>query len=67
MTEPVWIEKPECLALHSMVLVRFGGRDGILEEGLLESGLNHPHNLFAMASRLILTLRLFTHPAYFIY
>jgi death-on-curing protein len=44
-SEPVWIEKADCLAFHSELLARFGGLDGIRDEGLLDSALNRPLQL----------------------
>lgn len=44
MTEPVWIEKEALLLLHTMGLARFGGAEGIRDEGLLESALARPRN-----------------------
>ncbi|MCF6312441.1 MAG: type II toxin-antitoxin system death-on-curing family toxin [Verrucomicrobiales bacterium] len=46
MSEPIWIEKVDCIAFHSALLARFGGLDGIRDEGLLESALNRPIDLF---------------------
>lgn len=46
MSEPVWIEKADCLAFHDALLARFGGLGGIRDEGLLESALNRPQHLF---------------------
>ncbi len=45
MSVPVWIEKADCLAFHGALLSRFGGLDGIRDEGLLESALNRPQDL----------------------
>jgi death on curing protein len=50
MTEPCWITKQECLALHRELIARFGGCDGIRDHGLLESALNRPQQLFNYAS-----------------
>ena len=47
MNEPVWVEREDCLAMHEMLLERFGGLKGIRDEGLLESALNKPHHLFS--------------------
>ncbi len=47
MNEPVWITVEESHAIHSEMLARFGGLDGVRDEGLLESALNRPKNLFA--------------------
>ncbi len=35
------------LALHEQLLAEFGGTAGIRDEGLLDSGLSRPENLFA--------------------
>lgn len=47
MNEPVWIELADCLAFHAEMLERFGGLDGVRDEGLLESALGRPKNIFA--------------------
>jgi death-on-curing protein len=47
MNEPVWIEKPEVLIVHSMQLAEHGGSDGIRDETLLDSALAKPRNVFA--------------------
>jgi death-on-curing protein len=49
MYEPVWIEKPEVLIVHSMQLAEHGGSDGIRDETLLDSALAKPRNVFAHA------------------
>jgi death-on-curing protein len=49
MYEPVWIEKPEVLIVHSMQLAEHGGSDGIRDETLLDSALAKPRNVFAYA------------------
>lgn len=46
MTEPRWIEKQALLLLHGVSLARFGGEDGICDEGLLDSALARPRNRF---------------------
>ena len=46
MKEPVWISRPEALAIHAEMLARFGGLEGLRDEGLLDSALNRPVNLF---------------------
>ena len=45
MKDPVWIEKQDCLSFHSELLARFGGLDGIRDEGLLDSALARPIQL----------------------
>jgi death on curing protein len=49
MNEPVWIDKPEVLIVHSMQLAEHGGPDGIRDETLLDSALAKPRNGFAYA------------------
>jgi death-on-curing protein len=46
MTEPVWVEKEALLLLHTKSLTRFGGLEGIRDEGLLDSALARPQNAF---------------------
>ena len=46
MTEPVWLLKPAVLAVHSMMITRFGGSEGLRDEGLLDSALTRPLNLY---------------------
>lgn len=47
MNEPDWVSREECLAMHQKLLDRFGGLEGIRDEGLLESALNKPRHQFA--------------------
>jgi len=44
--EPVWVEKEALLHLHAKTLARFGGAEGLRDEGLLESALARPRNAF---------------------
>ncbi|TDI60109.1 MAG: type II toxin-antitoxin system death-on-curing family toxin [Alphaproteobacteria bacterium] len=46
MTEPIWLLKPVILAAHNMMISRFGGSPGIRDEGLLDSALARPVNLY---------------------
>ena len=46
MMEPVWVEKAALLHLHAKTLARFGGAEGLRDEGLLESALARPRNAF---------------------
>jgi death-on-curing protein len=46
MKEPKWIEKNALLLLHRASLARFGGAEGIRDEGLLDSALARPINRF---------------------
>jgi death on curing protein len=47
MKQPEWILRDAVLALHEELLAEFGGSSGIRDEGLLESALARPENLFA--------------------
>ncbi len=46
MKEPAWLEKETVLSIHHELLARFGGMGGVRDEGLLESALNRPLQLF---------------------
>ena len=43
----VWIERALALALHERQLAEHGGGTGVRDEGLLESALAKPQQLFA--------------------
>ena len=47
MSEPVWLDKTTLLLLHAAALAEHGGMEGIRDEGLLDSALARPRNLFA--------------------
>lgn len=47
MKQPEWILRETVLALHEQLLAEFGGAAGIRDEGLLDSALGRPENLFA--------------------
>lgn len=47
MNEPSWVDRADCLAFHDDMLERFGGPPGIRDDGLLESALHRPRQLFA--------------------
>ncbi len=47
MSEPNWVDREVLLAIQSELLNRFGGLAGIRDEGLLDSAINKPKNLFA--------------------
>jgi death-on-curing protein len=49
MKDPAWITREECLAIHEMILAQHGGLAGVRDEGLLDSTLSKPQNLFAYA------------------
>jgi death-on-curing protein len=46
MQEPAWVLKSVVLALHQEQLVEHGGPQGLRDEGLLESALDRPANIF---------------------
>ena len=50
MKEPIWLNREDCLAIHEMMLAQHGGLAGVRDEGLLESALSKPRNLFAYSS-----------------
>jgi death-on-curing protein len=45
--EPVWVRLEAILAAHDDQLAEHGGGTGIRDQGLLESALARPRNLFA--------------------
>jgi death-on-curing protein len=45
--EPLWLSKALILAVHDRLLADYGGSPGVRDEGLLESALSKPQNLFA--------------------
>lgn len=47
MNEPVWLQKAAILLLHDSIIARFGGSEGVRDEGLLESALHRPVNRFS--------------------
>lgn len=47
MTPPRWLDKRELLILHAESLAEHGGAEGLRDEGLLDSALARPQNLFA--------------------
>lgn len=46
MKEPHWLTAEIILAVHEELLARFGGLDGLRDEGLLDSALARPKNLY---------------------
>ena len=46
MKEPVWLLKSAVTAAHSMMIARFGGLDGIRDEGLIDSALARPAHFY---------------------
>jgi death on curing protein len=47
MKQPKWIAKAVALALHQEQISEHGGSDGMRDDGLLDSALARPQNLFA--------------------
>lgn len=47
MKEPVWVLREVVDMLHEQSLAQFGGGAGVRDEGLLDSALDRPQNLFA--------------------
>ena len=47
MKPPRWLPKHLVLALHNRQLAEHGGAAGVRDDGLLESALARPQNLFA--------------------
>ncbi|MEX2206662.1 MAG: type II toxin-antitoxin system death-on-curing family toxin [Myxococcota bacterium] len=46
-TRPVWLQPRLVLAVHDLLIVEHGGLPGLRDEGLLESALARPLNLYA--------------------
>ena len=46
MKEPVWLDSQDLYVLHNQLLARFGGLEGIRDEGLLESAIHRPIQKF---------------------
>ncbi|MCY4042751.1 MAG: type II toxin-antitoxin system death-on-curing family toxin [Candidatus Dadabacteria bacterium] len=44
--EPIWLLKATVLDLHQEEIARHGGTEGIRDEGMLESALDRPGNLY---------------------
>jgi len=47
MSEPVWIDERDVLALHDRLLALDGGAPGLRDPGLLQSALARPRQLHA--------------------
>jgi death-on-curing protein len=50
MKEPVWVPAEVILAIQEELLARFGGLAGLRDEGLLDSALNRPKQVFHYGS-----------------
>jgi len=55
--EPVWVLREVVLLAHEQSLAQFGGSSGIRDEGLLDSALGKPQNVFAYGNRICLNLQ----------
>jgi death-on-curing protein len=47
MKKPVWVLRETAFRLHEQAVAEFGGESGVRDEGLLDSALSKPENLFA--------------------
>lgn len=56
MKRPVWLLKETVLALHERLLADFDGSAGLRDEGLLDSALARPENLFAYGAPTVFDL-----------
>ena len=56
MSEPVWLAKEAVLVFHNMVIEATGGTPGVRDEGLLDSALSRPRNLYGYEQADLITL-----------
>ncbi len=56
MKEPLWLSRNLILAVHDRILAAFGGSSGVRDEGLLDSALGKPKNLFTYSKPSIFQL-----------
>ena len=47
MDDPIWISLELAITIHQRQLAEHGGADGVRDQGLLESALGRPRQLFA--------------------
>ncbi len=47
MKEPRWISREECLVLHEMMVLRYGGFSGVRDPALLDAAVSQPKERFA--------------------
>jgi death-on-curing protein len=50
MNEPHWLNQEIILAIHTQLLARFGGLEGLRDEGLLESALARPNQMISFGA-----------------
>jgi death-on-curing protein len=46
MIEPIWVDEQTCQQFHTMLLSRYGGIEGVRDQGLLESALARAQHLY---------------------
>jgi death-on-curing protein len=56
MKKPVWVLKNLVLSLHEELLVEHGGASGVRDEGLLDSALARPQNIYSYDKTDLFTL-----------
>ncbi len=56
MKAPVWVRRDVVLAVQEMLLAEHGGAAGLRDEGMLDSALGRPENLFAYGKPTIFEL-----------
>ncbi len=52
MTEPLWVDERDALALHARLLALDEGPAGVRDQGLLESALARPRQLHAYGKKM---------------
>jgi death-on-curing protein len=57
MKSPQWVLREAVLAFHARLLAEFGGRDGLRDEGLLDSALGRHRNSLRTGNRTYSTSR----------
>lgn len=56
MNEPEWLSKEAVMEMHKEILDASGGSHGLRDEGILESALSRPNNVFAYEDKTIFDL-----------
>jgi death-on-curing protein len=49
--QPEWVTLEDALLFHRELIAAFGGADGVRDQGLLESALSRPRDIFAYESQ----------------
>lgn len=52
MDEPIWMDSTDALIAHEMELAAHGGSQGVRDQGLLESALARPRNIWHYSAEL---------------